>query len=237
MKSSTIVLIILVVSAVGMLTVHNFSLRASYLEGGYKNKFNRHTFTACGQIKELNLISPDLDVSVEPGLKEGVWIDDRFKDLVKVTYKDGVVNVGLVKDDKGGFYKIGGVTVITRNLSRLNLNPVISAEQDKRGYQGTAATLAGLDADGLAVQMGRSTFLSLEKVKLKTFSVVVGDKVYGGSSLKIDSRSTIDYANINVQGNSSIALGNPKIVKAVYNISDSATLEMSGAAIKAMKDQ
>jgi len=237
MKSSTIILIILVVSAVGMLTIHNFSLRASYLKGSYKDKFNHHTFTACGQITELNLISPDLDVNIEPGLKEGVWVDDRLKDLVRVTYKEGVVNIGLVKDNKGGFYKAGFVTVIARKLSRLNLNPVVSAEQGKHGYQGTAAILTGLDADSLAVQMGRSTFLSLEKVQLKAFSVVVGDKVYGGSSLKIDSHSSIGYADISVPGNSRISLGNPKIVKAVYNISDSATLEMNGAAIKSIKDR
>jgi len=229
------ILVVVAVVSLGMMTAFNFSLKSAYLSGSYKNRFREQTFTA-GVVNEVNLTATGMHINVEHGLKEGVWVPDSFREKVLIVLKNGVLTLSAVDTAESDRHMLGGITVVTNRLNKVNMIPVVSEAVAARGYQGTSAIITGLKTDSLTVQMADFTFLELKSVDLKELRAVVGDEIRGNSSLSIDAGSRIGFADISVPGKSTLSLSNAKIIKTRYNLGDSATLVLNGSMLKTLRN-
>ncbi len=227
-------MVVVAVVSLGMMTAFNFSLKSAYLTGGYKNRFREQTFTG-GRVSEINVKAPGMHITVEHGLKEGVWVPDYSHDQVQIALKDGILTLSVSDTSATNRNVVAGITVVTNQLNKLNLLPLVSSTVAARGYQASSVVIAGLKTDSLTVQMADFTFLELKGVEMRGFKAVVGDETHGSSSLSIDPASRIGFADISVPGRSTLSLSNAKIVKTRYNLGDSATVVLNGSVLKTLQ--
>lgn len=237
MKLSTIFIIATAVVSLGMLTAYNFSLKASYQKGGYKNRFNEMEFSQAKGLKEVRINSANrLVINVEKGAKEGLWISNRIKGLVKVGQAGTTLTIDLTDEarEKGFRTNEGDIILFSNSLNIINTASSFTKEQhaQKRFYDNGRIRVKGLTGDLLDLRLGKFTSIHMDEVKLATLKARVGEAGMEGASLTVDALNQIGFADLSVLGRSTIELLNPKIVKTHYNLSDSATVTLSGEVLR-----
>jgi hypothetical protein len=237
MKLSTIFIIAAAVVSLAMLTAYNFSLKASYQKGGYKDRFNDLEFSNVKGLTELQVnCANKFAISIEKGPKEGLWIRDKIKDVVKLTQVEGRLTIDMTDDAKKLGYRIslGDIILFSNSLTTINTVPYFSKEQIEKKwfYNSGEIRIKGLTGDFLDLRIGRFTSVYMDNVKVATLKARVGEAGSEGASLIIDSANEIAFADLKIPGTNKIELLNPKIVKTHYNLSDSATVSLNGEALK-----
>ncbi|SHH06819.1 hypothetical protein [Pedobacter caeni] len=237
MKLSTICIIAAAIVSLGMLTAYNFSLKASYQKGGYKDRFNNLEFSNVKDLTELQInCANKFNISVEKGPKEGLWIKDELKELIKVTQVEGRLTIDMTDEAKKLGYRIdeGDIILFSNSLSTINTVAYFNKEQmeNKWFFNNGEIRIKGLTGDLLDLRIGRFTSVYMDHVKVATLKARVGEAGSEGSSLTVDSANHIAFADLSIPGTNKIELLNPKIIKTRYNLSDSATVSLNGEALK-----
>lgn len=237
MKLSTICIIAAAIVSLGMLTAYNFSLKASYQKGGYKDRFNNLEFSNVKDLTELQInCANKFNISVEKGPKEGLWIKDELKELIKVTQVEGRLTIDMTDEAKELGYRIdeGDIILFSNSLNTINTVAYFNKEQmeNKWFFNNGEIRIKGLTGDLLDLRIGRFTSVYMDHVKVATLKARVGEAGSEGSSLTVDSANHIAFADLSIPGTNKIELLNPKIIKTHYNLSDSATVSLNGEALK-----
>ena len=237
---STIFIITAAVVSLGMLTAYNFSLKASYQKGGYKNRFNEMDFSQVKGVTELQVNSANRFVfNVEKGTKEGLWIRDQMKSLVKVSQVGSVLTIDLSDEAKERGFRAteGDIILFSNSLNTINTASYFTKEEQEQRWFDTSGEILvkGLTGDLLDLRLGNCTSINMDQVKVTTLKARVGEAGVVGAKLTVASTNQIAFADLSVQGKSEISLLNPKIVKTRYNLSDSATVTLNGTALEGMK--
>jgi hypothetical protein len=240
MKLSTIFIIATAVVSLGMLTAYNFSLKASYQKGGYKDRFNEMEFSSVKGLTAVQINAANkFAINIEKGEKEGLWIRDRIKNFVKVSRVGATLTIDLTDEGKGRNFNTNSDDIIlfSNTLNDVSTVPYFTKQEHAEGWRhnGGDIRIKGLKVDSLNLQIGKFTSIYMSYVKTGTLTAIVGEVGIEEGSLTIDSSNEIAFADLSVSGKSAILLLNPKIVKTRYNLSDSATVTLSGAALEGMK--
>lgn len=239
MKLSTILLITTAVLGLTTITVYNFSLKASYQMGNYKNRFFGMERTDTKGINELDIKAANrIKMNVESGEMEGLWIRDQVKDKIRISKEGNVLTIDLTDEakSKGEVLDEYDIILISNEIRTLSLASYFTRRQIERGdfYNSQSVLLKGLNMDSLTLHIGKFAAVYLEQVKVRTLNAVVGEQT-GETSLTIDSLSEIGSADLKVQGISNLVLNNPKILKTTYHLSDDATVTLSGKALQSIR--
>lgn len=237
MKLSNLFIIAAAVVSLAMLTAYNFSLKASYQKGGYKDRFNELEFNNAKDLTELQINCANrFNISVERGPKEGLWIRDKVKKSVKVTLVDGRLTIDMTDEAKelGFRTNLGDIILLSNSLNTINTVPYFNKEQIEKKwfYNDGEIRIKGLAGDLLDLQLGRFTAVYIDDVKVKTLKAMVGEAGSEGATLTVDAANQIAFADLSIPGKNKIELLNPKIVKTHYNLSDSAIVTLSGDVLK-----
>ncbi|WP_157262515.1 hypothetical protein [Pedobacter sp. PACM 27299] len=241
MKTSNMLIIAAIIVTLGMLTTYNFSLKAAYQAGEYKNRFHESEFTEIKNIETLKVTAANLmAIVVEPGQKEGIWIRNRIKDRLVLKQEGNDLTIGLTDEARKTSRSIGedDIVLVVNNLTKLNTKAFFldkTEVTDGKRYGG-GVNLKGIKAGSLELEIGSGTAVSMNKVVLNTLKAMVG---LGGdlAVLDLDSANQIEFADFEIPGASRLVLNNPKIVKTRYNLSDVATVTLNGAALQVIKNQ
>lgn len=241
MKKSNMLIITAIVVLLGMSVTYNFSLKAAYKAGNYKNPFYGSDFQEIKNIETLNLTAANvMSVAVEPGQKEGVWLKKEIKDQVVLKHSGKTLTIGL-SDKSGSVSRNFGprsIVVVTNSLRKLGTAsfwPEGTKNKDNYGYW-SEVNLNGIKGENLELMIADYTYVNLDKVSLKKLLAVVGDGK-GTASLSLEPDNQIESADFEVPGAGRVALNNPKVVKTRYNLSDKATVILNGAALDVIKNK
>ncbi|WP_316745663.1 hypothetical protein [Pedobacter gandavensis] len=241
MKTSNMLIIAAIIVSLGMITTYNFSLKAAYEAGDYKNRFNESEFTEMKNVETLNVNAANLiTVVIEPGKKEGIWIRKRIKSRVALNQEGQTLTIGLTDEAKKAIRTIGydDIVLIVNNLSKLKTVAYWPKgnTQENVNYFGSEVVLKGLKGDNLEIMMDGSTSVSMDKAVLKTLKAVIGEEK-GAAALNLDQDNQIEFAEFEIPGASKLTLSNPKIVKTQYNVSDKANVTLNGTALQVIKNK
>lgn len=219
----------------GSLTAFNVKIKQIYLSGSYKSKFNGMDFMAIKGLEKLNIEDANaLGIQVEQGNTEGVWIRGDQKSKFLVDFKNHTLKIGLNGEGKKeGTTYWGDIVIVTKTLSGISSSSS-TKENDPRYNSGTI-TLIGLQLNQLDLQISDGVTASLNNMQMDVLNATVGDQNRGNASLNISSDTHIKTAQLNVPGKSNLTLADPKITKAVYNLSDSATVSVNGKMVQLIK--
>jgi len=236
MKTSTIMIITAVVLTFASLTAFNIDIKKVYQSGAYKSRFRGMDFTALNGVDDISILSADrMSVQIEQGDKEGIWISsgDKYDVIPKV--KGNTLVLDLAAGSKStGFRSWADIIIITKNVAKLNLGSSGDNRHDA-GYNNGDLHLKGYKLDTLDLNISRSVNVYLEATGINNLIAKVGNEIEGKAKLSISSNTEINSAQFNVPGASILELYNPKVVKAVYNLTDSATVTLSGKVVKMIK--
>jgi hypothetical protein len=241
MKLSTIFIITAAVVSLGMLTAYNFSLKASYQKGGYKDRFNEMEFSSVKGLTAVQINAANkFAINIEKGGKEGLWIKDGMKDLVKISQVGSTLTIDLTDEAKERNFNTNDDDIIlfSNTLSTISTVPYFTKEEEEEGgwrHDGGDIRIKGLSVDALNLHIGKFTSIYMNHVKTGMLKATVGEVGPEEAGLTVDSSNEIAFADLSVPGKSKISLLNPKIVKTRYNLSDSATVTLNGAALEGMK--
>lgn len=236
MKTSTMIIIAAVVIIMGCLTAFNYNLKGEYLSGAYKSRFRNMNFTPLKGIEKLDVQQANLlDIRVEQGDKEGIWIKKDVSDQVHFKVNAQVLTLFA---DHGEADELaiedGGVIIVTKTLTAIKTSPYL--RKSKQYYMGSGRfSVNGYQLDQLDLDISKDVRLSLNNMKLNSLHAAVGDKIHGRAELLISSDTKINTAELIIPGNSKLNLQNPTIVKATYNLCDSASVTLSGKAVQMIK--
>lgn len=241
MKTSNMLIIAAIIVTLGMLTTYNFSLKAAYQAGEYKNRFHESEFTEFKNIETLNVTAANLmAIVVEPGQKEGIWIRNRIKDRLVLKQTGTALTIGLTDEARKTSRSIGedDIVLVVNSLKKLDTKAFFldkNEPTDGKRYGGGVA-LKGIKTANLELEIGPGTAVSMDQVVLKTLKAVVGP---GGDLAVLDlgAANQIEFADFEIPGGSRLSLNNPKIVKTRYNLSDIATVTLNGTALLVIKSQ
>lgn len=236
MKTSTMIIITTVLIIMGCLTAFNYNLKGEYKSGEYKSRFRNMNFTSLKGIEKLDIQHANLlGIRIEQGGKEGIWINKDIIDQVHYKVNAQVLTLKADQDEIDGSMALsGGVIIITKTLNAVKTSPDVL--NNKRSYRGPGeVSINGYQLDRLDLEVGKDVRLSLNNMKLNSLHAAVGDKAHGLAELLISSDTKINTAQMDLPGASRLTLLNPTIVKATYNLSDSATVTLSGKAVQMIK--
>lgn len=241
MKTSNILIIAAIIVLLGMTTAYNFSLKAAYRTGSYKDPFRGGEFQEMKNIEILNINAANImSVVVEPGQKEGVWVKREIKDRIVLNQVGSALTISLVDEDRNENGNFGGqdIIVVTNSLSKLKTTAFWANEKkenDGNAYYWAEVNLKMITGTNLELQIADYTSVTMNKVNLKTLKAVVGT-VSGGAGLNLDPDNQIEFADFEIPGAGKLSLNNPKIVKTRYSLSDKATVTLNGAALQEIKN-
>ncbi|AOM78293.1 hypothetical protein [Pedobacter steynii] len=240
MKLSTIFIIAAAIISLAMLTAYNFSLKASYQKGGYKDRFNELEFSSIKGLTELHVNAANrFAISIEKGDKEGLWIRDQVKGLVNVSQVGNALTIDLTNEAKErGFHtKDGDIILFSNSLNTINTAPYFTKEQKEKEwfYNHGEIRVKDLSGELLDLRLGKFTSVYMDHVKVNTLKARVGEAGFADAFLTVDSSNQIAFADLSIPGRSTIVLLNPKIVKTHYNLSDSATVTLNGSMLKGIR--
>ena len=236
MKKSTIMITAAVLVILGSLTAFNIKIKQIYLTGSYKSRFNGMDFTPLNGLENIDIQNANkLGIKIEQGEKEGIWIGKTSKDIHQLDFHDHTLKMGFSEEaKKNGYYSWDEVVIITKNLKKVKTMPYISNPEDANNITGTLE-IKGYQIKNLDLQVGLGGTFFLYKMQMDTLNAIVGDEKNGKAALYISSDTKINTANLNVPGKSTLTLADPKITKAVYNLSDSATVSLNGKMVQLIK--
>jgi hypothetical protein len=236
MKKSTIMITAAVLIILGALTAFNIKIKQIYLTGSYKNRFNGMEFTPLKGLEHLDIRnSNSLGIQVEQGDHEGIWINADRKKTYVTDFKGHTLKFGLSKDaEERRHHAWGGVIIITKNLHKITTSAYLAEKENPTERAGNI-DLRGFQLPKLDLQIALGVTVSLYKMQLDTLNAIVGDNKHGNAGLYIAADTKINTANLTVPGKSMLTLADPKITKAVYNLSDSATVSLNGKMVQMIK--
>ena len=228
MKISTTMLITAILLFFGVQTAYNFSLKAEYLKGTFRNRFGKHSFTKLENVKRLQLNAANMiGVSVEQGEREGVWISKVVKDQVKVRQKGETVTVDFVnfKPEAHRYINSASVVFVVNKLSNIAARNFQVKGADSENYAGELY-LKGLVGDSFDLVIPERATVFMEGSRFKVFKAVIGS-MNEWSRFTVTGDNKLDTAYFDVR-KSSLELQSPTILVPHYKLGDSSRIELWG---------
>jgi uncharacterized protein YdeI (BOF family) len=236
MKTSTIMIITAVLVTFASLTAFNIDVKKVYQSGAYKSRFRGMDFTSLNGVNDISILTADrMSVKIEHGEKEGIWISSSEKQDVIPRVKGNTLELDLAAESKTtGFRSWADIIIITKNVAKLHL---VSGDgnHDPNGYENGDIQMKGYKLNDFDLSISKFVNVNLNANTIKNLKAQVGNEKEGKARLSISSDSEINTAQFNVPGASTLQLYNPKLVKAVYNLSDSATVTLNGKVVQTIK--
>lgn len=241
MKSSNILITTSIAICFVMLITYNFSLKASYKTGSYKNRFNDSEFTVTKDVNDLTVNDANLiDMTVETGAKEGLWIREHVKNQIVIKHTGNKMSISLTDEAKKKrvSFHTDDLVLVTNSLNKLTTNGYFDKTKSTPDIYryGGAVNLIGLKADRLDLEIGNLTGVYLSRLTIGNLNAVVG-ATSGYATLDVNTSNQIESADFKVPGPGKLTIGNPKITKTNYVIVDSSTVILGGTALNKVQNK
>lgn len=235
MKKSNILIVLSVVLILTNLIFNNFKLKQLYNANNYKSRYNDMEFTPTPGIEHLDIQSANaIDIDIEYGTKEGIWIYKSQRKIIKRTVKGNILSLNVIEklEDKNSFSSYGMI-LVTKNLKSVVTSPGFKDFDNNAPHR--SISISNYVLDQLDLKIAPHVNVSLSNLKVNTLNAVVGNETQDWAQLALNSNVTVNHASFDVPGKGKLDLSNPKISKVSYHLSDSARVSLSGKALEVIK--
>ncbi|RZK81696.1 MAG: hypothetical protein EOO92_04500 [Pedobacter sp.] len=231
MKTSTKLVVASMVLALVMLACYNYSLKAEYKLGKYKDRFNMHTFVKASGITGLRVNAIDLiNVRVETGAKEGLWIKTELKDKIKVAVNgDQLVLswIGKDKDDPASYYG-SDVILIANQLNTVAVNAYFNVIEKRFSWQGKGLVeLVGISGAKMDMDIGEYCGIEMVSTNFDRVSAKIGSDTVG-ATLSVDRASGMGKGYFDIPGPGELKCSAWKINESKFKVTKLATVSITG---------
>ncbi|MBC8054294.1 MAG: hypothetical protein H7Y13_14630 [Sphingobacteriaceae bacterium] len=240
MKTSNILLTVAAVIFLTTLVAFDLRLKGKYLEmkklglGKYHrlNRFNDYDEVKIKQFTELNLQSANtLNVKIEYGEKQAVWVRKRSKERVAVSQNGDILSIDLNKIKDTTDRDWSDIVIISPTLRKIRTTAFKFSKTRGRYYEEFVTMIEGFRKDSLTIIVGASTKVSLNRNRIKSLNSSVGDNT-GDAKLSIESNNDIEALKLDVKGKSNVEVLDNEVNHIEHNIADSAIVTFRGKTLE-----
>ena len=224
-----------VVLIVTGLTFYNFKRKELYNANNYKSRYKDMEFMPTPGIERLDIRSANaIDINIEYGTKEGIWIYKSQRKIIKRTVKDNILSLDFIAklEDKNSF-RSSAMILVTKNLKSVVTSPGFKDFNNNAPHR--SISISNYVLDQLDLKIAPQIDMSLHNLKVNTLTAVIGNETQDWAELALNSTVTVNHASFDVPGKGKLDLSNPKISKVSYHLSDSARVSLSGKALEVIK--
>lgn len=244
MKKSNLVVLAAIILLLGALATYNSALKAEYLSGSYKDPY--YYFTSLN-LKDFDAVAINAASEVSVVIKQGpehkvqVRKDDTENIKVKKEGKLLVVDVTYPKERRN-FDSRERVVITLPNLKSVTADAkytlagkqkIIRNSRDDKSW--TTVRINGFTQDSLFLEQNNTNKVELNRNKLGVLQAIAGKNPGSESKLVVTKDNTINKASLDIRYLSSLSLQNLHIPNLSYQFSDSAQVNISGAALAILK--
>lgn len=235
MKTSTILIISAVAASFIALTAFNLTQKAFYDKGEWRDRFYGLEYIAIKDVSDIELVdSEKMEVTIEQGKKEGLYIGKSFKEHVKWSKQGKKLKLEVTEHaKKGAPFRNETFVLVLNRIDQVKTSPYKPLKFQK-SYPRAEVQIKGFSQNTLVLDLGKLGAANLVNMSLDSLKAKIGTPE-GGSSLRIQKDSQIKSATFSIPGESGLVLNSPNITKATYNVSDQATVMLNGNVLKVLK--
>jgi hypothetical protein len=218
MKTSNKLLVAATTLIIVYLVAYDLSIKAEYMKGDYKSRF--YGFDQM-PVKDFDAITDSIgntvDVIIEQGPAYAVWLNRDTKKDFNINVKNKNLSINF-KPDKVTHPDV--IYVICPKLHNLNVKAA-----EERGGGGSNTSISGFKQDSMQVYGRGSSLIHLSENVVKQLNIDISGF---GILLDIGNTNKIVNGNFNIGNEARFELLGPVVEKPVYNVSDKATVTLTG---------
>jgi len=240
MKKSNLFLLVAAIILFVSLAIYNTNLRAEYLTGTYKDPYRNFKTL---NFKEFDAIVINAGNGANVSLKQGDF-QVRVREKATEYIKFKLVNQQLVLDvdylNNAGYLNGQEHVVITLPfLKSLRFVTKLVDTPKEKNYTyytiGSTIRVNGFNQDSLFIQHENLSRIDLTANKLAYLHAITGYNVGTGSLLHISKNNIIAQAHLDIRDKGELTIQNVFIPQLTYQFSDSAKVNLTGAALAILK--
>jgi hypothetical protein len=225
MKTSNKLLLVSFIIILGYLVVYDFSLRAEYLKGTFKDSFYGKTPIAITNFDGIeDNAANSTYLTIEQGPKFAIWIDKNTQRDLIITKNGKTLNIDYktgVQDIEDMSYEIH---VICPNLTSLTTRyKSLTGLRNRGGVN----TITGFTQDSMKLEVSNQTFITLTHNTINNLTATVNSGL-----LSIVQTNTINTGNFDIKSDGHFTVLDAEIKKANYQFADSSTISLTGKALR-----
>ncbi|CAH0264608.1 MULTISPECIES: hypothetical protein [unclassified Pedobacter] len=239
MKNSNIMIISAIAIILISLTVYNFTLRASYRNGDYKNPFYGLNYNPVNSVSQIELNSSNkIACYIRQGKKSGIYLSDRAKDKVIWSVGQDGLKIDLTDEAKRADFVVydDDLVIVLNNLVRISTKPYFrTGEKWEQGRLFGHIGISGFREDSMDIDLGASSSAVLDSISVGRLNASIGEQGKGVSSLQLHA-GIFDKAVFKIPGAGKLELLDPQITKSEYHLSNAATVSLNGKSLQIIKE-
>ncbi|HWZ36354.1 MAG TPA: hypothetical protein VNW51_09355 [Mucilaginibacter sp.] len=239
MKKSTKIFTVAILVLLACLAMYDFSLRAVYLKGDYKEPyygFERRDFKSFDRIELDAATAANLKIEQGPFEVRSNPLASRF---LKIKQRNGTLHIAAeFPEHYLGLNAPYAIYVRCPDLKMLKVNarytfashPVTDTLARDLNWKPTLIT--GFKTDTLRIEEDYAANVRLENNQINKLNVVAGLSRHAGSAISIGNGNTIGKASFDIRNYGQLRLQATTSGTNDYRIADGAHLYIDGAAAK-----
>jgi len=239
MKNSNIMIISAIAIILISLTVYNFTLKASYRNGDYKNPFYGLSYNQIKKVSKIELdCSNKITCYIRQGKNSGIYLSARAKDKVIWSVEQGSLKIDLSDEAKRVDFMVynDDLVIVLNNLERISTKPYFrTGEKWEHARLSGQIGISGFRQDSMDVDLGISSSAVLDSISVGSLHALIGVHGKGVSSLQLHS-GTFGKAVFKIPGSGKLELLDPKITKSEYHLSNEATVTLNGKSLRIIEE-
>lgn len=238
MKTSNKFLVVITLVVIAYLVVYDAGLKAEYLKGDYKNPFFGMEKLPIKDFSSVDHQAANIiDASIEYGPNFKIWVRKDLKDKVQLVKQGQTLVIKYVGPVERYMYYSAGIVITCPQLDNLTTEAYIPKNRDgnRANKFEDDIDVIGFDQKKMTLNAMPLTQIELKNNKLEVMEAIVGNNSTDIGGLNINPSNHIKSAKINVNGISELKMTNPDIATLEHNFSDSASLILTGKAIRLLK--
>ena len=234
MKTSNKFLILITIVIIGFMVIYDNDLKAEYLKGDFKNPLRNMETLSIKDFTNIDHRSADMiDASIAYGPEFVIRVSKDLKNRVLITKQGKTLVIKYTGNPAENLYFSPGITIICPRLDSITT----TGNDEPLKYIENKEVVGDVDVIGftqpkMVVNAHRLTQIEMKNNKIENIQAVVGDNSNLVGSLNINTTNHFKLANIKVNGTSELKLANPNITTLEHSFSDSASLILSGSALR-----
>ena len=242
MKTSNKLLILAGLILACLLISYDFSLKAEYEKGTYKNPFKSYSSLPYMNFDKVTVkAANEMKVEIRYSRAFSVQVFDELKPAIDIKQNGGELVIQAKDGDRRNYLGYErGIVISMPGLSEVNASDFIrvikqeknSTRTERAYHEDNRVVVSGFDLDALTLNMISNSVIGLKDNRIGNLQALV-DGTFHESQLQIDQSDKITNADITVNSRNSLMLTDPDIGRLNHRLSDSAVLVLQGS--RAMK--
>lgn len=243
MKTSNKIILLAVVILLGLLFSYDLALQASFKKANYKDPFFNYSKLKYSNFdKVIVKAANQLKVEIRQSDTFAVRVSNFIKDNVEIGRVGDQLLVSLTdRTDSYVAYEKGVVIfmprlreVIATDFKRMKEDGKGKVQLEADWREGNYTLVSGFDLNSLKINQVDNSMVILQNNRIGKLQSVEANGTHQ-SELRIEGSNRIDSAHISVKGTNILNLFWVDIPHLKYDLSEGATISLTGGALKLMK--